>query len=339
MKISKGNIYQLWLADKKKDIKNLTVLLIMTILIFVICITTIYYGYKIEPSKFIFPYIDKSLIMAFGAGMGLAVSGAIFQTLYHNPMASANIIGATAGVKLGNVLIVFYYSYQAINLITLRYKICYGLAIVCVSLVLLLGYFSKDKNGNITVVEMMMAGSIVSQFLNVFTMYQMYQMSEEEMLIYQEITMGVNINTDWISIILFFIVLLIGLLPMFLLKYRFNITAIDNQEAQSIGIKTKLMKYIGQCCGVLLATAATVHCGDIGMVSMLIPYIVRSYVGADFRKVFIYSACIGGSLVMIGRMFTLLVTVFNTTMPMSFILNLILMPVFIIVLLRKKEEF
>lgn len=339
MKISKKNIHQLWLIDKKKDVKNLTILFTLTIIIFVICITTIYFGYKIEPYRFIFPYIDKSLIMAFGAGIGLAVSGAIFQTLYHNPMASANMIGATAGVKLGNVLIVFYYSYQAINLITLRYKICYGLAIICVLLVLFLGYFSKDKNGNITVVEMMMAGSIVSQFLNVFTMYEMYQMSEEEMLIYQEITMGVNINTDWISVVLFFVVLLIGLLPIFLLRYRFNITSIDNQEAQSIGIKTKLIKNIGQGCGVLMAAAATVHCGDIGMVSMLVPYIVRSYVGADFRKVFVYSACIGGSLVMLGRMFTLLVTIFDTTMPISFILNLILMPIFIIVLLRKKEEF
>lgn len=339
MKLSKGKIRQVWLSDRKKDLKHIIILIMITILVFVACLTTIYYGYKIKPSRFLFPYIDKSLIIAFGAGVGLAVSGAIFQILYHNPMASPNMIGATAGVKLGNVLIVFFYSYQAINLVTLRYKICYGLAIVCVLVVLLLGKLSRNKKENISVVETVMAGSIVSQFLNIFTMYQMYTMSDEEMLIYQEITMGINIDTSFLSIVLFFIILMIGIIPIFLLKYRFNIMSIDSYEAQSIGVKSWPIRIIGQCCGVLMSVAAIVHCGDVGMISMLVPYIVRSYVGADFRKVLIYSVCIGGSLVMIGRVFTLLVTIFGEAVPMSFILNLVLMPIFILILLKRKEDY
>lgn len=339
MKLSKDTIHQVWVTDKKKRIKNLIILLIITILIFVACLTTIYYGYLIKPSRYFFPYIDKSLIMAFGAGVGLAVSGAIFQTLYHNPMASPNMIGATAGVKLGNVLMVTLYSYQALSFITTRYKLCYLLALVCVLAVLLLGKLSSDKSGNFSVTEIMMAGSVISQFLNVFTMYLMYRLTDEDMLIYQEITMGVNISTDSVSLILFFLLLVIGLIPVLILKYRFNIAGIDSQEAKSMGVKAGPIKVIGQCCAVIMATAATVHCGDIGMISMMVPYLVRSFVGADFRKVVIYSACIGGCLVMLGRLVGLFVTVLGEPLPMSFILNFVLMPVFMILLATRKEEY
>lgn len=339
MKLSKDMIHQVWINDKKKDLKNTIILIAVTIFIFLACMITIYFGYIIKPSRYFYPYIDKSLMMAFGAGVGLAVSGAIFQTLYHNPMASPNIIGATAGVKLGNVLMVYLYSYQAYQFITTRYKLCYGLAIVCVLFVLLLGKLSKNKENHFSVVEIMMAGSVISQFLNVLTMYLMYSLTDEDMLIYQQITMGVNITTDMTSLFLFFFLLLGGLIPIFIIKYRFNIVGIDPQEAQSIGVRTWPISVIAQCCSVFIATAATVHCGDIGMISMMIPYLVRSFIGADFRKVVIYSACTGGCLVMLARLVGLFVTILGEPLPMSFILNFVLMPVFLILLAKRKEEY
>lgn len=94
--------------------------------------------------------------MSLVAGAGLTAAGAIFQAAYRNPMASPNILGATAGVKLGNVLVVLFYSAQAYEQIGLRYKFCYGLTAVCVGVVLLLGRLVGNKRENYSVLEMVM---------------------------------------------------------------------------------------------------------------------------------------------------------------------------------------
>lgn len=281
----------------------------------------------------------KITLMAFVAGAALSVAGAIFQTIYKNPMASPNMLGATAGVKLGNILMVALYSTQALGLVTLRYQYCYGLTAVCVIVILLLGKIAGDKSGNPSVMEMVMAGSVISQGLNVFTMYYMYQLEEEDLVLYQEISMGTYTQLDALSLILFFGIMAIALLPMLFLRYRFNMAAIDDVQARTAGVNPAPIRLLGQVCAVLMVTASMIHCGDIGMLSMVVPYIVRAAVGADFRKVFIYSCLIGGILMMVCRLLTSFVLIEEEPIPVTFIMNILITPVFLVIMAKQRRAF
>ncbi|MCC8029776.1 MAG: iron ABC transporter permease [Lachnospiraceae bacterium] len=297
-------------------------------------------------------YRLKLTAMAAVAGAGLAAAGAVFQTIYRNPMASPNMLGATAGVQLGNVIMVMMFSGEAAMLIGMRYRLCYALTAVCVGVILLLGRLSGDRRGNPSVLKMVMAGSILNQGLGTFAMYYMYHLSEEDLMTYQEISMGTQIDVSRLSLIIFFSLMGVSLIPLILLRYRYNVVGIDDAEARAAGVNPAPYRLFGQIFGVVMTTAAMIHCGEAGMLAMVMPYIMRNRVGSDFRKVFTYSALFGAALMMACRTLSTSVPLRNSYgdvlldanlqtiyIPATFIINICLLPFFMMILARQRSTF
>ncbi len=276
-------------------------------------------------------------LVALISGAALSIAGAIFQTAYKNPMASPNILGATAGVGMGNVLVVMLYSAAAAEYIYLRYEFCYGFTALCVILVLVLGRLTGSRAENFSILETVMLGCVFSQGLKVVTMYIMFNLPEEDLLLYQEVTLGAYMQTDAVSMLLFFSVMAAAILPVLLMRYRMNIIGLDKMETTTIGVSSIPMRIVGQLCGVLMVTSAMIHCGKVGMLSLVIPYIVRRTVGADFKKVCVYSALAGGALLMICRLLTSFILLLNEPIPIVFVVNLILIPAFMVILARQRR--
>lgn len=279
-------------------------------------------------------------LVSFAAGAGLALAGAIFQTAYRNPMASPNIIGAAAGVDLGNALVVMLFSARAYENILLRYEYCYGLTVLCVGLVLLLGKLAGGRGFGATLMETVMAGSIVSQTLRVFSMYIVYELPDEDILLYEEIKLGTYIDTGAVSMALFFGVMTLSVLPVLLTRFRLNALALDAGETASVGLRSGGLRLTAQICGVLMVTCAMIHCGEVGMISLVVPYAVRRFIGSDFRKLCVYSLLWGGVLLMLCQLAASFVMIADTPLPVSFVIELALTPVFMVILAkgRKNDE-
>ena len=278
----------------------------------------------------------RLVLMTFVSGAAVSISGAIFQTAYRNPMASPNIIGASAGVGLGNVVVVMLFSAECFNHILLRYEYCYGFTAICVALVLVLGKLSGTRQENYSILSMVMAGSVVSQMVNVLTMYLMYNLEDEDLVLYELLSLGTYIDTSAMSMAVFMAVMAVSLLPVLLMRYRFNAIGMDKMETASLGLSTKGMRLVGQLCGALMVTCAMIHCGQVGMISMVIPYILRRTVGSDFRRLAVYSGLVGGGLMMLCRLATSFFLIAGEPLPVGFIIQLVLMPVFAVILARQR---
>ena len=281
----------------------------------------------------------KVTAMAAVSGAGCAMAGAIFQTIYKNPMASPGMLGATAGVRLGNILMITLYSTQAVEMVIRRYVYCYVFAAACVAAVIILGKTAGDRRGNPSVLKMVMAGSVISQGLNVFAMYYMYKLTDEDLVLYQELSMGTYLQTDWLSLTIFFSAMAVAIIPMFLIRYRFNAVAMDYAEAAASGVDPDPVRMMGQICGVIMITAAMIHSGDTGMIGMVIPYAVRGRVGADTRKVLVYSAAAGGCLLMVCRLVASMFAVEGVEIPVAFIMNMFMTPAFMVILTKQRRGF
>jgi iron complex transport system permease protein len=231
------------------------------------------------------------------------------------------------------------YSSAALQLVTLRYKYCYLLTAICVVGVLLLGKAAGDKSHNTSVMEMVMAGSIISQGLNVFTQYYMYELEDEDLELYQELELGTYLQTDATSMIVFTVVMAIAILPMLALRFRFNAVSMEGTESTAAGVNPAPVRLIGQICGVLMVTAAMIHLGEVGMITLVVPYFVRFLVGADFKKVCSYSLLIGGCLLMVCRLVSSFIIIVDTTLPVTFILNIILTPAFMVIVAKQRRIF
>lgn len=278
----------------------------------------------------------RLVLMSFVAGAAVSVSGAIFQTAYRNPMASPNIIGASAGVGLGNVVVVMLFSAACFDHILLRYEYCYGFSALCVILVLILARIAGSRRENYSILDMTMAGSVVSQIINVFTMYFMYNLEDEDLVLYQLISLGTYVDTSALSMAVFLAVMAISLLPVLLMRYRFNAIGMDKAETTSLGLSTRGLRLVGQLCGAVMVTCAMIHCGQVGMISLVIPYLLRRMVGSDFRHLVVYSALVGGALLMVCRLVTSLFQIAGEPLPVNFLIQLVLMPAFFVILARQR---
>lgn len=280
----------------------------------------------------------KITLMAFVSGAALSIAGAIFQTAYRNPMASPNILGATAGVQLGNVLVILLFSTAAAEQIYTRYAFTYGFTVLCVLAVLLLGRFTGSSGGHSSILETVMVGSIVSQTLNVVSMYIMYELEDEELLLYQQLILGARTETDTVSVTVFFTVMLLSILPVLLLRYRMNCLGLDQDEAKALGVNNRPFTVLGQVCGIVMTACAMIHFGTVGMLAMVIPYGVREFLGSDFRRVCLGSALLGGTVMMAGKTISSFIVLMSETVPITFIINVMVFPLFIVILIRKSGQ-
>lgn len=368
MELTKLQLRQSWAADRARERRRLARWLLLTAAVFLLSLC-FRYNACYFPDKFVPTAYARSLglalrqlltragepalsteeavyyygaiarlrvtLLALVSGAALAVAGAVFQHIYHNPLASPNLLGATAGVKLGNLLVVVLYSAAAVERVALRYRYCYLFTALCVGLVLLLGRLAGARRSEANILETVMAGSVVSQFFNVFTQYFIYNLEDEDLLVYEQITQGTYIQTDDLSMLLFAAAMAAGLVPVLLLRWRMNSAGFSADESRAAGVHAAPVRTVGQLCGVLLVTAAMIHCGDVGMLSMLVPYAVRRQMGADFRRVCVYSALAGGCLLMVCRLAAGFFLIADEPLPVNFILNLALVPLFLILLAKK----
>jgi iron complex transport system permease protein len=373
MTLSREELRQGWAKEKNAQRRRTLLWVLVTLAVFLLCLCVRYqaelYDEKLIPGAYYRSYLLSLRLLFTGgadaaqamegvggsvlylgalarlritalavvAGGALAISGAVFQTAYRNPMASPNMLGATAGVKLGNVLVVLLYSAQAVEKINLRYEFCYGFTAICVLLVFLLGKFTGSGRGHSSIMEVVMVGSILSQGLNVVNMYLMYSLDDEDLLLYQQISLGTYQQTDKVSMIIFFTVMLLSVAPVVLLRYRLNALGLEPEETTLLGIRIRPLEIIAQLCGVVMVTCAMIHCGEVGMLSMVIPYLVRQWVGADFRRVCVYSALGGGVLLMVCRTLTSFLVVDGEPIPVTFLVNLVVMPIFMVMLARQRR--
>lgn len=279
----------------------------------------------------------KNSVITCLAGMAVALSGTVFQIIFKNPLASPNILGVSGGVNLGNILMVVQFSASALMMPLQRYLYCYGFAIAVLILVLLLGKLIGGKR--FSIMDTILVGTVVSQVSNVLVMYYQFVMEDEVLVIYQQLSMGTYIALDNFSLFIFVAVVLLGSIPILMLRFRFNILCFDEEDAKTIGINPTGMRGIGLVCATVIVTAALIHCGNVGMLALIIPHICRYLVGADYGKLSKFSMLMGGGVLLIGRIAASMFYIGGYPLPVNFIISVIGAPVFVIILIKQRRGF
>lgn len=283
----------------------------------------------------------KNSLVTAGAGMAICLGGAAMQTLFRNPLASPNMLGVSTGVSLGNALFVLVYTTTALSVMEKRYFYCYACSI---ALVLLITGGAKllSRGGKFSIMEMLVLGSVVGQFGNVFNLYLQYHLMDQDatlMEVLQELSLGIYVLTDGMTLLLFFIGLAMGMIPLFLIRYRMNAATFPDEEARSLGVRPMTLRVTGMICGGLLAMTAMIHCGNMGILAMAIPHVCRMKIGADFRTICYHSMCIGGMLMLFCRSVGSMFFIAGAALPVNFIISVAVLPVFILALSRQRSAF
>lgn len=284
----------------------------------------------------------KLSLIAFLSGVIICVGGTAFQTIFKNPIASPNMLGVTTGVSFGNILFILTFGLEAGSHLTMRYLYCYVSAAVLVLVAFLAGKLSGKRMNGFSVEGTIIAGMMISQLGGVATQFYRIKLIEDETglrEVFQVLTSGDMIYQDTTSMILFLGLSILCLFPMVLVRFRFNSVAFDDMEMQAMGINNGRMRSIGLVLGSMMTTIALIHCGDVGFLCMVIPFMCRERLQTEFGEVAYLAGMTGGIVSLAIRIVISMINAQGFAVPAGVITTLILLPLMIITMARRGSVF
>ena len=266
------------------------------------------------------PRILVSLIV----GSGLATAGASFQALFSNPLATPDTLGCANGASFGAALgILLGLNALGIQISALIFGI---LAVVLVFV------FTRYRHAN-QIMMIILGGMVVSSLFSALVSLIKYVADPNDVLpVITFWLMGSFSNSTVRSLYTGVPMIILGMMILYLMRYRMNALSLKEEEAASLGINVRKNRMIVIIASSLITASVVSMCGVVGWVGLLIPHISRMLFGNNHTKV------IPGCIVF-GALFMLIIDtiarcMYKAEIPVSILNAIIGAPVFLL-LLRK----
>ena len=267
------------------------------------------------------------VVIAVLVGASLSVAGTSYQCIFRNPMSAPDILGASTGAAFGAALsILLQKSYMEIT------AWAFISSMICVLLVL---FVSRLCKGN-QILNLILAGIMVGSLFSAGTSYIKLIADPNNTL--PAITfwmMGSLSGADTAKMSYIWIPILIGMVPIFVLRWKINILTLDDDEAKTMGINTRLTRTIVIISATLLTAASVSVSGMIGWVGLVMPHVARKLVGDDCRILIPAAALVGGIFLVLTD--DICRTLYTTEVPLGILTSLIGAPFFIYLMIRARE--
>ena len=227
------------------------------------------------------------VILSVLVGACLAAAGASYQGVFQNPMASPDILGASAGAGFGAALAILV-GLSSVG-ITLS---AFAMSLLTVALVFTVSRHAKGDR----VLGLVLAGIMVSSLFQSGTSFIKLVADPNNKL--PQITywlMGSLSGAKWSDIGFVLVPMLAGLIPLLLLRWQLNVVTMGDDEARAMGVNAPRIRLWIVICSTLATASAVSVSGMIGWVGLVIPHMTRRLVGSDYRYL-MPASMLGGSV-------------------------------------------
>jgi iron complex transport system permease protein len=266
-------------------------------------------------------------------GMNLAVSGAIFQAVTRNELASPFILGVSSGAGLMILLTLVVFSGLAAFLPLI--------ASVGGAVAFLIVYAIAWKNGT-SPVRLVLAGVIVG---TVFGSLQtaFFFFADDIGVVQSAIawTTGSLTGTDWEQVRMALPWTAVAMLLALVSSRQLNVLLLGEQTANALGMSVEKVRFALSGVAVLAAAASIAVAGIVGFVGLIVPHMVRNIVGSDYKKLVVGCVFAGPALMVaadVGARLGMAVLVgSDAQIPVGIVTGLVGGPYFLY-LMRKQEQ-
>lgn len=264
------------------------------------------------------------ILLACLVGCGLSAAGTGYQTVFQNPMAAPDILGASSGACFGAALAIL--TGQGAVMITV---FAFLASLLSVALVYLVGNHTRGNR----VVNLLLAGIMVGSLFSACTSYIKLVADPTNQL--PQITywlMGSLSGTRMGTVKFAAVCMAVGLVPLLLLRWRMNLLTLSPDEARAMGVHTERLRLAVILSSTVLTAAAVSVSGMIGWVGLVIPHLSRRIVGSDCRRLMPMACLFGASfLLLVDNMARCLTA---TEIPIGILTAFVGAPFFIYLMVR-----
>lgn len=234
------------------------------------------------------------IILGFAVGGGLSLAGVILQGLFRNSLVEPYTLGISGGAALGVALSIILGWHSTLGLLILPISGFSGAGIIVIAL-----YILSMRRGRMRMQGLLLMGVMIS-FISSSLIMLIMSVSRAET--FQQIIfwmMGCLEESNWSLIRLAVYISLFGLLISFFFAIPLNALSLGEEEALHLGVDIEKSKRILFLIASLLTGFSVSVAGVIGFVGLVIPHLLRLFVGQDHRILLITSFLVGGSFLIL----------------------------------------
>jgi iron complex transport system permease protein len=269
------------------------------------------------------------VLLAALVGVCLALSGAVMQALFQNPMADPYIVGVSSGAGLGAVLAMML----AVPLALLGLVSVPVFAFLGAFGVVVLVYVLSQRAGRVHAATLLLTGIAVGSLVGAVTSFLLLVMEQDLRGVLFWLLGGLG-GRSWSHVAMIAPAAAIGLVACLIAARPLNLLLLGEDTAASLGLDVAQTKRWLLALSSLLAAGAVAVGGIIAFVGLVVPHITRLLVGPDHRHL-LPVAALGGALLVILSDLTARLLLYPTELPLGIITSALGCPFFLYLLRRQ----
>lgn len=273
------------------------------------------------------------VLFAFIAGCGLALSGLVFQAMFHNPLATPFTLGVASGASLGAATSVYF----GLNITLLGLSGHSLSAFVGALMAIMIVYSVSRLRQGFSTETLLLTGVAVSFFFSSLILLVQYLSNVSDAFQIIRWLMGSLTVVGYTEIIQLLPVVAFNAVVILLLGKELNLMMAGDEIALSRGVAIKSARYVLFFATSLCVGGIVALCGPIGFVGMMVPHICRLIFGADHRWLIPASMLFGGSFLIFCDAIARWI-IAPTELPVGVITTLLGGPFFLWLLIRSKHR-
>lgn len=290
-------------------------------------------GGTAEESLILFDFRLVRITLAILVGAGLSVSGAVFQTISKNALASPDLLGVSAGAGIAVLIYTFYMPEKRSEGIFVLPFVALAGALVTAILIYSLAH---RRDQAISPMRMVLIGISVTSGINAADMIFTTRLSPEKFSTVNTWMIGSVYGNTWAHV-LTLLPWLVIIIPLFVYRSRdLNLLRLSDGVAVGLGSPLKRHRLVYLMLAVALAAACVAIGGTIGFVGLICPHIARKLVGPNHQHCIPVAALTGAILLLAADLLARTV-IAPGELLLGIVVSLIGAPYFLYILMTSKS--
>lgn len=218
-------------------------------------------------------------------GAGFATAGALMQGITNNPIADSGLLGINAGAGLG-LAMVFAVSASPAPLTAII------ASFLGAFVALMVIYIASSKLSiGFNPIRIVLLGAALSAFFSAISqsISLVFQLNQDMTFWY----VGGSANISWQQLRWAFPLVLFGLIGAIFLAPQVTLLSMGDETAITLGKKPATIRKWSMAFVLLLAGTSVSLVGAVSFIGLIVPHVVRYFVGQDYQLVLPASALIG----------------------------------------------
>lgn len=271
-------------------------------------------------------------VVALLAGVALAVSGLLMQTLFRNPLAGPYVLGVSSGASLG--VAIFILGAPVLGIAGHSWFSALGIAGAAwigsaATLAAVAAASRRIKDIMVILILGMMIGSAVSAVVQILQ----YLSNEEALKSFVVWTMGSLGDVTSVQLLLAAPAVAAGMALAVAVIKPLNLLLLGEPYARTMGLDVGRTRMLILLATTLLAGTVTAFCGPIGFIGLAIPHVARIlFRDADHRTLLPAAALTGAASLLVCDLVSKLLT-----LPVNTVTALMGIPIVVWVVIRNKN--